>query len=476
MLSVLVLFVLIAIVYQIRIGTLTDARVSQNDVGLSIMDRAMESAKWDVYEMLKVDGEDATAGGGGELPGGSMGAEAGGDAGAEGETEEEAPADSSKDEWARVQRTSINDIDLRILVEAENAKYNVLNILVEDEEEAEEAFQRVVRIIDLYREDTEADLTDREAEDMVREMKDYILERSRGNWPEPELLTFDEDRDNVFLPLSLQEFLVLESWEPHFFRCYRDKDDRRVYSLDQFLTVWSSPGVVADIPAGNDDSGLEATPEPEPEPEADSSGAPGAGDEAEAENEPQAAPEPGGQSPGGYGVNLNLAPLAVLAGLFDDRDVRVRFWDDVIEYRNLDEEEEDDEDEQEPLFDQFNEEIRDRRAFESLEELSEVPSWEDHDPETQSRIMSLLETESDVFTIYITARRETSVDGSLSSFSDSREKEREEELPGGALVRTARAVVWRREGEDGVEIVPIIPWEVLDYRPFEFQDYPDERY
>lgn len=474
LLSVLVLFVLIAIVYQIRIGTLTDARVGQNDVGLSVIERAIESAKWDVYELLKVDGEESAAGGEeGAAPGPTAGA-------GEGEGgESEAPTDSSKDEWASVQRTSINEIDLRILVEAENAKYNVLNILNEDEDEAEEAEQRIIRIIDLYREDTEADLSDRDGENMVREMKEYIMERNRGDWPQPELLTHDPENENVFLPMSLRDFLVLESWQPHFFRCYRDENDRRVHSLDQFLTVWSSPGLASEVETGAEG---QAAPTPDPDEsgeegdgtdDSESTGEAGEGEAANNQGQGSGATE----STGGYGVNLNLAPLAVLAGLFDDRDVRLRFWDDVLEYRNLDEEEEDgEEQDEEPLYDQFNEEIRDKRAFESLDELSEVNSWEDHDPETQSRIMALLETESDVFTIYITARREMSVNGNLSSFADPREKERLEEDPGGALVRTVRTVVWRKSGDDGVEIVPIIPWEVLDYRPFELEDYPDDYY
>jgi len=37
-----------------------------------------------------------------------------------------------------------------------------------------------------------------------------------------------------------------------------------------------------------------------------------------------------------------------------------------------------------------------------------------------------------------------------------------------------RSVVWRREAEDGWEIVPIVRWEVLDYSPYEVVDYPGE--
>jgi hypothetical protein len=472
LLSVLVLFVLIAIVFQISIGTMTDARIGRNDVGLTLIDRSICSAQWDVYEMLKLDSEEAAEGGGEEsMPMGGAGM------GTEGFSEEEPPADSRKDEWAMPQRTEINETELRVLVEAENAKYNVLNLLVgeEMEEEAEEAFQRVVRIIDLYREGTEEDISDRDAEDMVREMKDFLLERNRTNFPLPELLTFDEERDGLFLPLSLRDFLVLEHWHERYFRCYRDQNDVRVHSLDQFLTVWSSPGLASDLPSSEDTGGPTLQPEPEPEPEAGLSTSEDS-DEPASEDDGGTESSSGGGT-AGYGVNINLAPEAVLAGLFDDRDVTRRFWSDVIEYRNLEEEDDDEEDlGLEPIYDEFNNEIVERRAFETLEELSEVRSWDDNDPETQSRIMSLLETESEVFTIYITARRDMSSNQSLSSFNDPRERARAEEEPTGALMRTVRMVVWRTEGEDGVEIIPIVPWEVLDFAPFEIKDYAEEEY
>lgn len=469
LLSVLVLFVLIAIVFQISIGTMTDARIGRNDVGLTLIDRAIASAQWDVFEVLKLDGEEAAESGGEET---TTMSGAGPDP--EGGAEQEPPADSRKDEWAMPQRTEINRIELRVLVEAENAKYNVLNLLIDDEEEAEEAFQRVVRIIDLYREGTEEDVSDRDAEEMVRQMKEFLLERDRTNFPKPELLTFDEERDSLFLPFSLRDFLVLEDWHERYFRCYRDENDVRVHSLDQFLTVWSSPGVASDV-QGQEGSGPQSQPS-DPPPEDD----PPLGDEDPPEEDPPAdggddASTPSGGTPG-YGVNINLAPEAVLAGLFDDRDVSLRFWSDVVEYRNLEEEEDDDEADSgaEPIYDEFNNEIVERRAFETLEELAEVKSWDDNDPETQARILSLLETESEVFTIYITARRDMSSDQSLSSFSDPRERARAEEEPTGALMRTVRMVVWRRDAEDGVEIVPIVPWEVLDFAPFEIQDYEDE--
>ncbi len=466
LLSVLVLFILIAIVFQIRISTMTDARIGRNDVGLTLIDRAISSAQWDVMEMLKMDGE-AEGGGAGAPPDPGSGA---GLEGQEGGSED--PSDSRKDEWATVQRTDINGIDLRIIVEAENSKYNVLNLLNEDEEEAEECFQRVVRIIDGFREGTLDDLSNREAEEMVRVMKQFMVQRNRTNWPQANLLTFDEKLDGLFLPMSMQDFLVLEGWYPHHFRSYRDSDDTRVPSLDQFLTVWSALGVFQDLqgqdgasPAGN---------QPEPEQPEDDSGvtAPPPGQDEDPET--PAGEEGEASAPSGIGVNVNLAPAAVLAGLVDDRIVPSRFWTDLIEYRNLEEEDQEDDEDTEPIYDEYGEEVLDRRAFESLEELSEVRSWDDMDSEAQAIVMSLLETKSDVFTIYITARRDMSGGLGMEEFEDARAKAKAEEEPSGALVRTVRCVVWRKDGADGAEIITIIPWEVVETVPHEIEDYPDE--
>jgi hypothetical protein len=37
-----------------------------------------------------------------------------------------------------------------------------------------------------------------------------------------------------------------------------------------------------------------------------------------------------------------------------------------------------------------------------------------------------------------------------------------------------RCVVWRRQGADGWEVVPLERWEVLDYMPYEVKDFPDD--
>ena len=183
-----------------------------------------------------------------------------------------------------------------------------------------------------------------------------------------------------------------------------------------------------------------------------------------------------GEPTDGFGVNLNTAPVAVLKGLFDDRDIPIRFWDEVIEYRNLEEEVELEPgaEEPEPVYDEYGNEVIQLQIFESVEELQEVRSWQNLGSQEQELVSTYLTTTSNVFSVFITARRSTSSSANVFIASSAAEREREEELAAG-LVRTVRAVVWRREGGDsGATLDPIVRWEVLDYSPYEVQDFPDE--
>ncbi len=498
LLSLLILLVLVAIVIQINVGTSTDARIARNDVGLTAMDLAIESALLQEYDQLSSD-SGSTAGAGGAAgaagAGGAAGAAAGGAAGAPaaaGAGGEGAQAsDSRRDEWAQVQRTEINEIKLRLFVQDEDSKINVLTLLNPDEKEAQAALDRVVRCLDLCREGTLADISQRAAEDMGRGMLEFMRQRSMAKLPRPKLLTDNEANPDIGLPLSLRDFAVLPAFDESLFRDYRDEDGHIVHSIGSFLTVWTSlstrsseqesassstggaAGATPNPPTGGGTSNPPSqTPPPSGTPPAGGAadgalagGAGGAGGAA-AQNQP---------SPG-WAVNVNTAPVAVLKSLFDDRDVHPRFWDKVVEYRNLEEEEADEadaEEEETPTFDEFGEEVIERRIFDSLAELTEVDGFNDLGNETQTKVRERLTTQSNVFSIFVVARRTTSAEGD-QVFAEP-ESRRLAEEQGDALVRVIRAVVWRRSVDDDVEIVPIVRWEWLDYVPYEVQDYPDER-
>lgn len=538
LLALLLLVVLIAITIQISVTTGTDARIARNDLTISIMDLSVESALLQVGETLKTDGESASdpaagapgAAAGGAAPGTGAPAAGGADA-AGGESQ---ASDSQRDEWHEAQRTTINDIQLRIFVQDEDSKYNVLNMLAPDEKEAQAAYDRVVRILDGCREGSrEFDIDARMADDMAKAMLEHMKRRKESKIPRPTLLTDTEDSDEG-LPQSLEEFAALQPFEEHHFRDFRDRDGRVVHSIGSFLTVWTSLGLAADLPqtaksgggaaaaggtggnaAAGGKSGTGGTSgtsgtgkqggtstggnNSRTSTGGGTGGAGGAGGAggtggtggtgaaggtAGAGGTGGAAGQAGGgaTNSGGYAVNVNTAPAAVLKALFDDREVPPRFFDKVLEYRNLEEEEKDQEasseeaqaEEKEPELDEYGQEKIDRRIFDSLGELAEVEGYKDLPAEAQGRINQLLTTTSNVFSIYVVARKTTSAQGDMDSALSPVELRKKEEQSGDSLVRVVRSVVWRHTVDDEVVLTPIVRWEILDYVPYEILDFPPD--
>ncbi|MBM3975757.1 MAG: general secretion pathway protein GspK [Planctomycetes bacterium] len=529
MLSLLVLFVLVAIVFQLNIATGTDARIARNEVTLIQMDLAIASAQLQVFENLKSDAQSSEGGaaggmggGGGGMPGlpqgsgGSAeglqgfggaggggnpfggGSPFGGGGAGDGAGAQQGPVDSRMDSWGRPERTSINEIDLRILIQDEDSKYNLLAILTKNEDEARKALDRLTRIIDMYREGTEADVDGARARRMAESIRDHLKLRLDSVLPRPALLT-DTDKDGNTLeqglPLSLREFAVLPGFDDSQFRDFRDSEGHVVHALSSFLTVWTSLSTRAELMqelgassgepgtppgtagAGNNNQGNSG------DSKAPSGGSGGSGFNASfagAQGSGTAGAGGGGTSDAtGIAVNVNTAPAAVLKALFDDRDIPPQFWDGVIEYRNLEDEEateeaEKDGEEAEPEYDEWGREVLPRKFFKSLGDLKEVDGWENIEPQQQAEIQQMLTVQSNVFSVYITARKRTAAEDGSESLDDPVEVRKREER-GGYLTRTVRIVVWRRAGgSDGVQLVPLECWETIDYSPFEVLDYPDE--
>ncbi len=505
MLSMLVMMVLVLVVWQIGIGTRTQYQVSRNDVSLTQMDLAIESALLEVFEQLKADGE-ADGEGGGAAAGGSpdlAGALGGAGLGAGGEQGEGAaaagPADSRRDEWARPQRSEVGEIQLRVLVQDENSKLNVLAMLSEDFEEAEKAFQRVVRVIDLFREGTSSDVPTFEAEALATTLREHLVERDDSALPRTPLVMDDPDEANRGMPLTLEEVVVLAPFERGLFQDFRDEDDRVVHSLSSFLTISSSMQARADAeqgdtPAGGVTGGGDAAQGGGAGSELSIGGAAGSevglnpatggagglggdqGDVATDRSSDFSSGVQGGDN-GTYAlpgaVNLNTAPPVVLKALFDSRDVDPRFFDDVIEYRN-EEDEEATEDDEDPILDEFGEELVLNQFFTTADDLPKLDGWAQIDPLVQAEVAQLVGTRSNVFSIYVTARRSTAADQDLGGAIRSREEQERYEESGKHLTRTVRCLVWRRSTEEGVELIPLERWEVMDYSPYEVLDFPDE--
>ena len=498
MLSLLVLFVLILIVSQIDYASKTDARVSRNENALVAMDMAIESVLLQVYEDLKADAEaDASAGdgGGGAPAGGDASAAFGGDGGGGGEGQ--AAADSREDEWARPQRAELNELRLRIFVQDEDSKFNVLSILAEDEEQAEKAFERLVRVIENARKGTEREIDGGDARRMATALLEFMNRRQDQYLPKPDLLSDDEDNDDIGLPFSLRELVALdpELFHEDLFRDVRDERDQIVHSLTSFLTVYTSLTTAGEA-AGSRSGGGTGDDSDSPADDTDGdgreegdgggdndggNGGGGNGGEQDGGSGDDAPDGDSGQSPFAGGgatsaeadgrINVNTAPPAVLKALVDDRDVPFRFWDDAIEYRN--EEDEEVEENDEPPLDEFGREILVHKYFGSFDDLTEIDGWESIEPAFQDELRGMLKTQSSVFSIYVTARQpagDDDVDPNLRP-----EEIERQEAEGKGLVRTVRSVVWRHSLGDGeIEIVPIVRWEVVDYVPYAIRDFPGE--
>ena len=488
MMAFLVIVVIILIANQISRATSTNARVVRNEEILVKMDLAIESVLLQVQEDLRQDAEAAAAGGEGGGGADPLGAIAGGGAAGAGAADgsgggESAPAsDSREDEWARPQRTEVGEVRLRIFVQDEDSKFNVLSILTEDEDEAEKAFDRLVRVLDRARGDTEYDLDGGESRRLATTIRE-TLEARRDTWLErPTLLTDDEDNEERSLLSSLRELVGLAEFTEDHFRDFRDERGTVVHSLESFLTVWSSMTTLDELGSESSRANAGGTPAAaaqEDDPDADSDD--DADEEEPGEGEDPAATDAGGAGGGGGGsgieavsgaVNVNTAPPAVLKSLFDDRDVDPRFWDEVIEFRNMEDEEV--EENEDPPLDEYGEEITVKQFFDTTDELTEIDGWGDLEPILQGEIQQLTTAQSSVFSIYVTARKPTGLEADAPPPSDRRELV-ERETNGTGLVRTVRQVIWRYAGPGGeVTIVPIVRWEVLDYVPFEVLDFPDE--
>ena len=484
MMAFFVLVILIVLLHQISFSTKTDARVQRNEQTLLNMETSIEAVLLQVYEDLKADAEsDGASGGAG---GGGLG-DLGADMAASGaEAQGAAAGDSREDDWAHPQRTELNEIRLRILIQDENSKFNVLSILSEDELEAEQAFERLVSVIENSRKGTIAEIDSSRSREMALAIRNLMMRRKEARLPKANLLSdVDEDDEGGFL-LSLRELVGLDRdlFPPDLFRDYRDEDGTVIHSLGTFLTVWSSMttldrlGEAADAPGssppparagggGGNDGSEEGGDGPDQGQEEGSEG----GDQA---TPPAGVPDAGGGAPEEVGpeINLNTAPLAVLAALVDSRELPYGFWDAVLEYRNT--EREDVEENEDPPLDEFGEEILSLQTFSSVDDLSKVDGWDDIEPAVQGILRSYLGVRSGVFSIFVTARKPTGID--YEDFGPgTKEALLEEEEEGHGLVRTVRSVVWRRVRDDGdVEIVPIVRWEVMDYVPIEVVDYPDE--
>lgn len=449
----------------------------ENDALLARMRTQMLYQLADTEDQLLADlaGQAAAdEGGGGGLPGaagalpGAGGGQPGAGGGGEGEEQEDpsAQCDSSRDAWFEPIGHADNDLTTYVWVEDENRKLNLLAIWSPDEKFAEFSRDRLVRLIDVLREDTEFDVSTSDAQRIAQEIHDWGKRGGTEAMPRPQLKSDDEQRRELSVPLHLDELMLLPSVTEELF--FDKVFDGKVYlGLESVLTLWTSlrtdpgdPEKQARLRAA-----AEARGEKVADPAAPSAGAqPAAGEDAGAAAGGARADQPPPQPEGlGIRINVNTASRQVLRALFPPDKIPDRVLDAIVKYRNeVDEEAMAAEQEQQggtQLGDfgdlRLGSDTK-RKFFATTADLEQVEEFANlPDPQLKADFQQAITTRSEVFSIHLATLFKRSEENRVY------------------VLRRARSIVLRvDDGADG-QIVPLVPFEErvgLRVQPVDMQD------
>lgn len=503
-LTLFVILITFALVTQLTIGTSVAAQTTRNSANLIRMRTSGLAAAEQFLDLLRDDMaggvglEGMSTGDMSEGPGGGFGTF--GDTPPDdtlGEGEEEGDGedtDSWEDQWARPMRLQMGDIVVTAWAQDENSKFNLLWMVSEDEEIREQARDRCARIIDRLRHDFDDDLTYSDGTRLSERIARWLEADNRDlDYPLP-LRHSDSEEVRQSLMLFPEELMVLEGINQKLYFDQMVELAGEVWianGLESVFTVWTSMGF---DPPETDQSEFD----PDSESGGDAAGLLGSfggGEFAALDGEGGDFGDDGGVNPGlestgaeipvqggltgaatadsGVGtlINLNTAPRAVLEGLMDPYDMSAYVIGAILEYRNEVDEvvlserdsEEIDSDMLELEMALYGDQERDPlKFFSSLADLEEIDEFAALDQETKDKFTALLGVQSDVFSVMLDIRIPP---------ADWRPEERYEE-PRGPVLRL-RGVFWRRNGENGVSLVPIMPWHEVPYSRWRQPDFQD---
>ena len=501
----LVLALIFSILLYILVAELVVASrmvraTGENDALLARMHNQMVYQLADAREQLLQDLAGAAAGGEGGGGGGALGnalagAAAGGNApggqgapgqgqgGGEGEQDPAAQCDSSRDAWYEPAGHPDNDITTYVWIEDENRKLNLLALWSPDEKFAEFSRDRLVRLIDTLREDSDIDVPSGDAARIVQEIVEWGKRSGTEQMPRPKLKSDDDKRREICAPMHLDELLMLPSVHEDLFYD-RVLDGKWYPGLESVLTLWTSlkvdpgdPEKTARLRAAAEARGEvpkagEAAPPGGSSNGSGNSGQQGSGAQSGNGGSGQA---PGGQEqppqqPDGLGllINVNTATRQVLRALFPPEKIPDRVLDAIIKYRNEVDEEATKADTEKTGGAQvgdFGGNLRlgadqKRKIFATVEDLEKVEEFAKlPDQQMKADFKAALTTKSEVFSIHLASLYKRNDENRIY------------------LLRRARSVVLRvDDGADGL-IVPLVPFEErvgLRVMPVDLQqDTPD---
>lgn len=438
----------------------------ENDALLARMQTQMAYVLGETLDELQQDLASAAAGGeggsggnplGGALPGAASGpAGAGGEGSGEGESDPAATCDSSRDGWFHPSGKADNDITVYVMVEDENRKLNLLALWSPDEKFAEFTRDRLVRLIDNLRDDSDLDISASDAERIVRDIKDWGIRPDTETLPRAPQKSDDPKRSEITLPLHLDELLLLPSVTEDLF--YDKVLDGKVHlGLESVLTIWTSlvtdpgnPQKVARQQAQAQSQGAGGANPGQAGSGQSGSGQAGSG-ESGAGSGSGAAGAGTPQQPLGEGIriNVNTASRPVLRALFPTDRIPDRVIDAIIKYRNEeDEEAQKQQDGQAPKTDlaDFGSlrlgADRKNKVFTTVADLEKVPEFANlADAQIKADFQKALTTKSDVFTVHLAALHKRSDENRVY------------------VLRRARAIVQRVDDGGTGKIRKLVGWE-----------------
>ncbi len=502
LLTMAVLFIGIALVAQLAVGSSVAFLSMRNRADSVRMELACRSAAEEALNLLRDDAAGADGGmsamgsalgAGGFDPGagaegaaGDPAAAAGGEAaaGAAGEEDAGANSDSFEDTWSKPMRIRMGDLEITTFVQDENSKYNLHLLAVSDPERQKLEFDRVVRILDRLRENMDGDLDEFQARVIVEDIVDWLDPRRRSqDLPLAPRHSLGERQDaDKALMSSLEELLLLEHVDEGLFYD-QVRGEEIAPGLESVFTIWTAIDFAAPGSGGLEDGAAAGADGADGAaggvPVAGGSG--GAPELPTGEQDEEIRGEGGlegalqGGAPIGTKINLNTTPRAIVEGLLPEFKLPRNQTAEIIQWRNeVDEEElelrdaEDVDAEDQELRDaMFGEQEEDpRHYFKSLEDLRKVPGFEEGQlpAEVEQELLDLVGVESDIFSVYLYAR--------VVQDMDWQPERRYEEMPGSVI--RLRAVVWRRTTQSGPVLLFLQPWQRVPATRWRIPDLQDE--
>ncbi|MCB9898327.1 MAG: general secretion pathway protein GspK [Planctomycetes bacterium] len=292
---------------------------------------------------LETTGDDSGGGSGsggvdafGDALGGSSGSPLGDDA-----AQITSKTDSQLDEWmnpSALQPSLGEGYTVYVEVIDEDSKVNLLGLWAADEDKRAAWRETFVRLLDKAFEGTSLDFSAMDADQIVRNLDDWVNGQRPADFPLPKLKPSQEEKDaqdnqldtdiiendERNFPLSLGELLCIEGIEPRHLTGFVE-DDTFHPGLDRYLTLWSHLELQKPVEDDDDPFGGSVF--------ADKGNKIGSQKDDQEDELLAANLELTADATNDGLVNANTAPFVVLRAIAPD-DIPTTFLEQLVEFRD----------------------------------------------------------------------------------------------------------------------------------------------